>query len=168
MADVASLSLGDMIFRIQFRLAYNMGWLAKDMAGKVSLGPNLEYSFYEKDAKKMSRLLVTKLSEANASPRYWKHVPGEGLYLSQTVEWRFKNLNAAFGQAASQKSRTLLVYSDVASSNVVGDREHPLIREVHYRQDNSGVVYFQPTHIHNEPHALSNQKRLGHPAEKRE
>ena len=54
-----------------------MGWLAKDMAGKVSLGPNLEYLFYEKDAKKMSRQLVTELSEANASPRHWKHVPGE-------------------------------------------------------------------------------------------
>ena len=33
-ADSASLSLGDMIFRIQLRLAYNIGFLAKDMTGK--------------------------------------------------------------------------------------------------------------------------------------
>ena len=49
--------------------------------------------------------------------------------------------------AASQKSRTLLVYSGVVSSNVVGNSEHPLIHEMHYRQDDSGVVYFEPTHI---------------------
>ena len=47
-------------------------------------------------------------------------------------------MNAAFGQAASQKSRTLLVYSDVVSSNIVGDSEQPLICEVHYQQDGSG------------------------------
>ena len=124
---MGSLSSGDMTFVIQFRLAYNMGWLAKDMAGKVSLRPNLEYSFYEKDNKRMSRQLVTELSKANSNPRYWKHVPGVGL--------RFKNLNAAFGQSASQKSRTLLLYSDVVSSNVVRDSKHLLIPEVHYRQD---------------------------------
>ena len=80
----------------------------------------------------MYRQLVTELSQASGAPRYWKYVPGEGLYLSQTVAWRFKNLNVAFGQAVSQKSRTLFVYSDVVSSNVKGDSEHPLIRKVHY------------------------------------
>ena len=146
-ANVGSLSNGVVTFLVQFPLAYSMGWIQKDIPGKVTLGPNLEYSFSEKDNKRMYRQLVTELSKASGAPRYWKYVPGEGLYLSQTMAWRFKNLNVAFGQLASQKSQTLFVYSDVGNSNFMGDSEHPLIREVHYRQDGSGVVYFEPIHI---------------------
>lgn len=41
-------------------------------------------------------------------------------------EWRFKHLNASFDEVFLSTSRTLLVYSDVVDSNVVGDAEHPL------------------------------------------
>ena len=37
-------------------------------------------------------------------------------------------------QAVTQKSRTLLLYSDVVNSNIVGDGLHPLVREVYYRE----------------------------------
>ena len=29
----------------------------------------------------------------------------------------------------------------------MGDSSHPLVREVHYRRDGTGVIYFEPVHI---------------------
>ena len=40
--------------------------------------------------------------------------------LSQTLDWKSINLNKAFQEAVTQKSRTLLLYSDVVNSNIVG------------------------------------------------
>ena len=50
-------------------------------------------------------------------------------------------------QAVTQKSRTLLLYSDVVNSNIVGDGLHPLVREVYYRGSSVGTMYFAPLHI---------------------
>ena len=61
------------------------------------------------------------------------------------MDWRFTNLNKAFQATVSHTSRTLLVYSDVMYSNVVGDVEHPLVREVHSKRSGGGNVYFEPT-----------------------
>ena len=33
------------------------------------------------------------------------------------------------------------------NSNMVGDSEHPLVREVHYNGNGGGSVYFEPVHI---------------------
>ena len=83
------------------------------------------------------------------SNRLWSVPTGsdDELVLSQTVEWKFRNLNKAFEQAVTQTSRTLLLYSDVVDSNIVGDASHPLVREVYYRRTGVGTVYFEPLHI---------------------
>ena len=39
------------------------------------------------------------------------------------------------------------MYSDLVCSNVVGDTEHPLVREVLYKCNGSGSTYFEPLHV---------------------
>ena len=69
-----------------------MGWLSKSVDGKVSLGPNLRYSFHDKTTGTATHP-TTELDNG----RLWILYPRVGLYLSQAVEWRFTNLNTAFG-----------------------------------------------------------------------
>ena len=128
-------------FRVDESLAYRMGWLAKMRDGTYKLGPNLIYEFYETSAKELK-----KVDRTEVQGRLWM-VDSGSLVLSFTLDWRFSNLNQAFQTAVSPASRTLLVYSDVVSSNVMGDAEHPLIREVVYHRRGGGSLYFEPTHI---------------------
>ena len=62
------------------------------------------------------------------------------------AEWKILNLRSALADVVGTPSRTLLVYSDVVYSNVVGDTD-PLVREVLYKCDGSGLVYFEPLHV---------------------
>ena len=153
-ADVGSLSHGKMTFCIDIDLAQKMGWIEqRTVTALLSsvkiwvLGVNLDMDLHEKDQKRLYRQLVTELpKKSDWAPNYWE-VKENKLWLSQTVEWRFLHLNHAFNRMSTQPSRTMLVYSDVVSSNIVGDSEHQLVREVHYTQDGTGVIYFEPTHI---------------------
>ena len=99
------------------------------------------YEIYNKSAAKMTRVGATEVQG-----RLWMVDP-RSLVLSFTFEWNFFNLNDAFQTAVSPTSRTLLVYSDVVSSNVMGDSEHPLVREVHYQRRGGGDAYFKPVQI---------------------
>ena len=67
--------------------------------------------------------------------------------MSQTINWRFSNLNVAFREVVGEPSRTFLVYSDLVDSNIVGGQQHALVREVEYRRQGQGVAYFEPLHI---------------------
>ena len=135
----------DIRFSIQKHVALRLGRLTRMKDGTYNLGHNLEYSLYDKDAQKM-----TQVSSTEWPTNHLWSVPSRSddkLVLSQMVEWKFRNLNKAFEQAVTQMSRTLLLYSDVVNSNIVGDASHPLVREVYYRQSGVGTVYFEPLHI---------------------
>ena len=76
----------------------------------------------------------------------WK-IENSHLRLSLCVNWRFINLNVAFREVVGEPSRTFLVYSDLVDSNVIGEQQHALVREVEYRRQGKGVAYFEPLHI---------------------
>ena len=50
-------------------------------------------------------------------------------------------------KVVGQTSWTLLMYSGLVLSNVVGDTEHPLVREVPYKRNGSGSTYLEPLHV---------------------
>ena len=124
------INSADLLFSIQKHVALRFGWLTRMKDGSYDLGPNLEYSLYNKDAQKMTHVSSTEW------PTYclWSVPSGsdDELVLSQMVGWKFRNLNKAFEQAVTQPWRTLLLYSDVVNSNIVGDASHHLVREVYY------------------------------------
>ena len=67
--------------------------------------------------------------------------------MSTNVNWRFINLNHSFKNVLGPSSRSLLVYSDVGSSSVVGNQVTDLLREVDYKREGRGSYYFEPTHL---------------------
>ena len=63
------------------------------------------------------------------------------------AEWKIINFRSAYANVVGTPSWTLWVYSDMVHSNVVGNTEHPLVREVLYKYDGSGSAYFKPLHV---------------------
>ena len=64
-----------------------------------------------------------------------------------SCHWRFTNLNVAFRAVVGEPTRSLHVYSDVAGSTIVGNRVTDLLREIQYKRQGRGTMYFEPLHI---------------------
>ena len=66
------------------------------------------------------------------------------LHLSRMVEWQFNNLNAFFKKLVGTRERTVMVYSDVVESSVVGSGKFPLLREVQLLTKGNGRSMVEP------------------------
>ena len=68
------------------------------------------------------------------------------LQLSLMVEWQFNNLNASFEKVVGTSKRTVMVYSDLVESTVVGSGKFPLLREVQLLRTGDGESTVEPLH----------------------
>ena len=68
--------------------------------------------------------------------------------LSFAVSWRFTNLDHAFSNVFDHSMRPLYVYSDVGTSNMLGDQITDFIRAIDYRREGKGSYFYEPTHLH--------------------
>ena len=73
-------------------------------------------------------------------------VNGKRLHLSRMVEWQFNNLNASFEKIVGTSKRTVMVYSDIVESTVVGSGKFPLLREVQLLRTGEGESTAEPLH----------------------
>ena len=73
-------------------------------------------------------------------------VKGNRLHLSRMVEWQFNNLNASFEKIVGTSKRTVMVYSDLVESTVVGSGKYPLLREVQLLRTGEGESTAEPLH----------------------
>ena len=73
-------------------------------------------------------------------------VKGKRLHLSRLVEWQFNNLNASFEKIVGTSKRTVMVYSDIVESTVVGSGKYPLLREVQLLRTGEGESTAEPLH----------------------
>ena len=73
-------------------------------------------------------------------------VKGKRLHLSRMVEWQFNNLNASFEKIVGTSKRTVMVYSDIVESTVVGSGKFPLLREVQLLRTGEGESTAEPLH----------------------
>ena len=69
------------------------------------------------------------------------------LELTLMVDWKFQNLRQALVDAVGTSSPTLMVYSDVVCSNLVGDLKLSLVREVVHKRSGSSSLCFEPLHV---------------------
>lgn len=77
----------------------------------------------------------------------FKYIAAEDVFeFSPKAQWRFINLNRCFDNATKRHKRTLLVYSNVGKSTIVGDQVVSLLREVDYnpRQGQMDHFHFEP------------------------
>ena len=73
-------------------------------------------------------------------------VKGKRLHLSRMVEWQFNNLNASFEKIVGTSKRTVMVYSDIVESTVVGSGKYPPLREVQLLRTGEGESTAEPLH----------------------
>ena len=132
-------------WHVHVSMAKSMGWLVETGKDKYALGPNLRYELLYKTQQSGNYYKDVKNTELSRHD-LWK-IESDHLQLSQTISWRFSNLNVAFREVVGEPSRTFLVYSDLVDSNIVGGQQHALVREVEYRRQGQGVAYFEPLHI---------------------
>ena len=124
------------------------------------LGPNLQYS------------LPTKTYDESTGPvgsRYRTYYNWEGdvyegvnfigsafsimtadnvkwLRLFPAFEWQLYNLDASFEKIVGTSKRTVMVYSDLVESTVVGSGKFPLLREVQLLRTGDGESTAEPLH----------------------
>ena len=68
------------------------------------------------------------------------------LQLSLIVEWQLNNLDASFEKIVGTRKRTVMVYSDLVESTVVGSGKYPLLREVQLLRTGDGESTAEPLH----------------------
>ena len=134
---------------INTKLAVKMGWLRKISSGWI-LGPNLQQDFMGDQIPDMTKNSAWKdIADKDGNPVFWTVRSGllDYLQLSMSCHWRFTNLNVAFRAVVGEPTRSLHVYSDIAGSTVVGNRVTDLLREIQYKRQGRGTLYFEPLHI---------------------
>ena len=62
------------------------------------------------------------------------------------VERQFSNLDTFFEKLVGTSKRTVMVYSDVVESTVVGSGKYPLLREVQLLRTGEGESAVEPLH----------------------
>ena len=139
------------VLTIYTKLALKMGWLRKIASGLV-LGPNLQQEFLGDQIPNMKEPPGNAWNDVNddqSNPVFWtvRAILPDYLQLSMSCGWRFTNLNTAFRAVVGEPTRSLHVYSDVAGSTVVGNRVTDLLREIQYKRQGRGTIYFEPLHI---------------------
>ena len=128
-------------------------------ATKYFLGPNLQYtlptSTYYSD--------TPPKGISDCTPYNWEGVQYMGvspallmqvvthqgvkfLQLSLIVEWQLNNLDASFEKIVGTRKRTVMVYSDLVESTVVGSGKYPLLREVQLLRTGDGESTAEPLH----------------------
>ena len=143
---IRSSELGDRLaFYFGEEFAKKMGWLVwNEGRGKYQLGTNIQQEFDQDTIPVLS--LVTADVFHEGQPAFW--TVGNGLMkLSLFCDWRFLNINLAFQNVIGSPVRSLMVYSDVGGSSVVGNQITDLLRQVKFRLRGDGSQYFEPTHI---------------------
>ena len=144
---------------IDVALALTMGWLIQKENQDYTLGPNLHWQYIERVINKPWLREIEKgipnfqlkrdwadLPDERGVNAFWRVTQNKVLRLSMSVHWRFIHLNQAFRSVISSPMRTLHVYSDIRGSSIVGGQVTDLLREVQYKQQGRGTVYFEPLH----------------------
>ena len=68
------------------------------------------------------------------------------LKLLMGFEWQLNNLDASFEKIVGTRKRTVMVYSDLVESTIVGSGKFPLLREVQLLRTGDGESTAEPLH----------------------
>ena len=136
------------------------GVVAPEREPGLYLGSQLHWEYIERELNKPWLRDIEKgipnfqrkrdwidLPDERGVNAFWRVNQNKVLHLSMSVHWRFIQLNQAFRAVIGSPMRTLHVYSDIGGSSIVGGEVTDLLREVQYKQQGRGTVYFEPLHV---------------------
>ena len=168
--DTSKIALTDMTgliypaIWINLTLALELGWFEEDEDKDdpqfaYKLGPNLSIQLNGYEIPSTTDIVSFFTANGGVqhvahSDKYWirpRWADGslmDTIRISLDVSWRFINLDYAFSHVSNHSSRPLYVYSDVGSSNVLGDQITDFIRAINFRREGKGSYFYEPTHLH--------------------
>ena len=128
-------------FAVNAELAQAMGWFVENRDGSFRMGKNLDIlsQVYPVPYGHEDKWQIITKSHMGILVKF--------IALSPFCTWQFVNLDEAFHRYIGSPSQSLVVYSDVAGSRVVGSDIVNVIREVDYQRKNHGCVNIEPRHI---------------------
>ena len=149
-------------FSLDMGVAEKFGFIEKHRGwANYTLGPNLQFTCptvtfdgqtppkdpsnrtdYYWEGEHYARTQPSDLNREVKDIMY--QVKNKRLHLSRMVEWQFNNLNASYEKVVGTSKRTVMVYSDVVESSVVGSGKFPLLREVELLRTGEGRVRWNP------------------------
>ena len=155
-------------FTMDLEIAKRFGFVEQPVgvdAGYV-IGPNLQFTCptvtYTNQSKPTSSDFPSARADFNWNGEHYTgvqpsdltddnmdamfEVNGKRLNLSRMVEWQFNNLDASFEKIVGTSKRTVMVYSDIVESTVVGSGKYPLLREVQLLRTGEGESTAEPLH----------------------
>ena len=153
-------------FYINVDIAFKFGFL-RLKTGKTGsnqsdyvLGPNLQYSLPIKTYDETTGPVGSRYRAyydwegevyegVNYTSRAFFIVTADNvkwMRLHQAFEWRLNNLDASFEKIVGTRRRTVMVYSDLVESTVVGSGKFPLLREVQLLRTGDGESTAEPLH----------------------
>ena len=148
-------------FAINYSIAEKFGFVIKTPVGGYKLGPNLQFTLADTtftdstepaDPSMLSNynwngehfVGIQPIDLKSRTTNKLFKVENKRLQLSLLVEWRFNNLNASFEKIVVVRQRTVMVYSDVVESSVVGSGKFFLLREVPLSRTGDGRSTVEP------------------------
>ena len=155
-------------FMMDLEIAKRFGFIEQPVGVDVgyALGPNLQFTCptvtYTSQTKPDQSTFPTARADLNWNGEHYAgmqpsdltdddmdqmfEVKGKRLLLSRMVEWQFNNLDASFEKIVGTSKRTVMVYSDIVESTVVGSGKYPLLREVQLLRTGEGESTAEPLH----------------------
>ena len=153
-------------FYINVEIALKFGLLRRK-TGKTGyntsdfvLGPNMQYSLPTKTYDETTGPVGSRYRSyynwegdvyegVNFTSRAWSIMTADNvkwMRLHLGFEWRLNNLDASFEKIVGTRKRTVMVYSDLVESTVVGSGKYPLLREVQLLRTGDGESTAEPLH----------------------
>ena len=124
------------------------------------IGPNLQYSLPSKTYHENTGPVGSRYRSyynwegdvyegVNFSSRAFSIMTADNvkwMRLHQAFEWQLNNLDASFEKIVGTRKRTVMVYSDLVESTIVGSGKYPLLREVQLLRTGDGESTAEPLH----------------------
>ena len=165
--DLLNMAQINMVeFYINLDIALKFGLLRRK-TGKTGyntsdfvLGPNMQYSLptntYDETTPPVGSRFRTyynwegeNYEGVNYTSRAFTVMTADNvtwLRLHMAFEWRLNNLDASFEEMVGTRKRSVMVYSDLVESTVVGSGKFPLLREVQLWRTGDGESTAKPLH----------------------
>ena len=124
------------------------------------LGPNLQYSLptdtYDETTQPVGSRFRTyynwegeNYEGVNNTSRAFTIMTADNVKwvrLYPALQWQMNNLDASFEKMVGTRKRTVMVYSDLVESTIVGSSKYPLLREVQLLRTGDGESTAEPLH----------------------
>ena len=146
--------------QVEFYIMLKKSGTSGTTTDAYTIGPNLQYTM-------PSETYDSTTPPTGSQTRQWYNWEGEQyvgvnytstpfrittienvkwMSLHMAMEWQLNNLNASFEKVVGTRKRTVMVYSDLVESTVVGSGKFPLLREVQLLRTGDGESTAEPLH----------------------